>query len=215
MNWITKTRHNPGWLHAFGAQDLAHRSSAERQVYSRTFGRHFENRAGALSFVTSTDVKSKKAEVNGRVQAIQALIAQQTANIPPMTLAGWNGFLQGWNLFLSQPEGFWSAGTEMDHALDYERQVNSWLGWLAQGRPPWGPYGSPPGVNPLGLSPLEVRRLHEATHPTTVSGAFPWAPVLGGIVASRYLADLMQWGARDAARYAIQHPAPGARFSNL
>ena len=89
------------------------------------------------------------------------------------------------------------------------------LGWLAQGRPPWGPYGSPPGVNPLGLSPLEVRRLHEATHPTTVSGAFPWAPVLGGIVASRYLADLMQWGARDAARYAIQHPAPGARFSNL
>ena len=166
MNWITKTRHNPGWLHAFGAQDLAHRSSAERQVYSRTFGRHFENRAGAFlgtSFVTSTDVKSKKAEVNGRVQALQALIAQQTANIPPMTLAGWNGFLQGWNLFLSQPEGFWSAGTEMDHALDYERQVNSWqtqLQTLLAAVPAPGQITAPRGSGHRGHRPPP--------------GQFPW-----------------------------------------
>jgi hypothetical protein len=81
------------------------------------------------------------------------------------------------------------------------------LGWLAEGRPSWGPWGHPRGIvhgfESEFLTPEEEARLHALAHPMDASGAFPWAPFLGGIVAARYSGDMLTWAARRAAMWRL------------
>ena len=87
--------------------------------------------AGApfLRFVTSSDVRALKDRLNPYVVSLDASIVA-CPTVSPTKRASWSDWRKAWDGFFSAPEGFWTAGAEMDQGEAYEVDFNGWRSFM-------------------------------------------------------------------------------------
>jgi hypothetical protein len=138
----------------------------------------------APRFVTSSDVRDLKIRLNPSVEALDKLVAD-CPEMPAVLVAGWNAFSVSWKVFLQTPEGFWTAGAEMDQAEAYQADIQSWNEKLTKAPCKGGapsPYAPPP-PSTEGKTPPEVAAWIDAAKVAAVSAAVIGVAIVGIVYA--------------------------------
>jgi hypothetical protein len=119
------------------------------------------------TLVLPSTVRQKKDIVEAEIQSITASVhgSKPAADI----LVAWNQFVNSWELFNHRPEGFWTAGSEMDQAEAWEKKAATWQKLLSN-----------KGVRMVGP---EIESGDEHLDLNTI---FKWTAAIAGVFAIGY-----------------------------
>jgi len=84
-----------------------------------------------VDFVTAQNVRDRKKELDGYVQAIDSDVARCTT-LNNETHAAWVSFKAGWDLFMANDPSWWDAGAQGRQAQEYTDQIRAWQAKIAQ-----------------------------------------------------------------------------------
>lgn len=84
-----------------------------------------------LDFVTAENVRDRKKELDGYVQAIDADLARCTS-LDAGSRASWASFKSGWDTFEADDPSWWDAGAQGRQAQEYTDQIRAWQAKTAQ-----------------------------------------------------------------------------------
>jgi hypothetical protein len=102
------------------------------------------------TFVTSSDVKAKKDQINAQVDSLSAFVST-CANVPDALGQSWADWMTSWDGFYTQSEGFWTAGSEMNQAENYQQELSNYQDEFAKVSCATGPNVIPTsGGTPVG-----------------------------------------------------------------
>ena len=119
------------------------------------------------TLVLPSTVRQKKDVVEAEIQSIAASVraSKPAADV----LVAWNQFVSTWEVFNHRPEGFWTAGSEMDQAEAWEKKAATWQKLLANR-----------GVRMIGPE------IETADKPLDLSTIFKWSAAVAGVFAIGY-----------------------------
>jgi hypothetical protein len=78
-----------------------------------------------LEFVSPSNVRDYKKELDGYVSSIDADVAK-CATMTPEKRAAWTTFRDGWRSFMADDPGYFNAGGQGRHAAHYADQIRQW-----------------------------------------------------------------------------------------